>query len=151
MPFLKNVDFNQGSEVRVIDISRGGVLLETEVRLRPQMKLTLKMVTTEGVIKMEGIILRSSITSLTGVPKYRSAICFRNPFHMLDDLTAALEEQKRELLAEEASPAARDISGDQPLMDPDNGCGPNSEEPAILTVIAQDGVSLQEVFKLNDW
>ncbi len=149
VPFLKNVDFNQGSEVRVIDISRGGVLLETEVRLRPQMKLTLKLVTTEGVVKMEGLILRSSITSLAGVPKYRSAISFLHPFHMIDDLSAAMAEQAQELQSEAA---ASDISGDQPLMDPDSGCSNfSSEEPAILTMIAQDGISMQEMLNLNDW
>jgi hypothetical protein len=152
VPFLKSVDFNQGDEVRVIDISRGGVLLETEVRLRPQMKLTLKLVTTEGVIKMDGLILRSSITSLTAVPKYRSAIAFTHPFLMLDDISAALDEQARTLPAETAAPARRDASGDQPLMDPDTGCAiPQNEESAILTMIAHDGVSLQDMFKLNDW
>jgi hypothetical protein len=152
IPFLKSINFSQGSEVRVIDISRGGVLLETEVRLRPQMKLLLKLITTEGIVKMEGHVLRSSITSLTGVPKYRSAISFEHPFHMLDDLSAALEEQARDIPSEAAAPAMPDTSGDQPLMDPDSGCRSlNGEESAILTVIAQDGVSLQEMFKLNDW
>jgi hypothetical protein len=152
VPFLKSVDFNQGSEVRVIDISRGGVLLETEVRLRPQMKLTLKLVTTEGVIKLDGLILRSSITSLTGVPKYRSAISFTHPFLMLDDISAASEEQAQALQLGTAAPAMGDTSGDQPLMDPDTGCEiPQNEESAILTMIAHDGVSLQDMFKLNDW
>jgi hypothetical protein len=152
VPFLKSVDFNQGSEVRVIDISRGGVLLETEVRLNPQMKITLKLVTTEGVVKLEGLILRSSIASLTGAPKYRSAISFAHPFHMLDDLSAASDELEQALRSGAASPAIHDMSGDQPLMDPDSGCGiPQNEEPAILTMIAHDGVSLQDLFKLNDW
>ena len=70
---------------------------------------------------------------------------------MLDDLTAALDEQKRELAREGTSLAATDLRGDAPLMDPDSGCGRENDEPAILTVVAQDGVSLQEMFKLNDW
>jgi len=152
VPFLKSVDFNQGSEVRVIDISRGGILLETEVRLRPQMKLTLKMVTTEGVIKMEGLILRSSISSLQGAPKYRSAICFLHPFHMIDDLTAAMAEQEQALQPESAAAETPEICGDPPLMDPDTGCSiPDNAEPAILTMIAQDGVTIQEMLNLNDW
>lgn len=136
----------------MIDISRGGVLLESEVRLRPQMKLTLKLITTDGVIKLDGLILRSSITSLAGVPKYRSAIAFTHPFLMLDDISAALDEQAKELTSAIAAPALCDAGGDQPLMDPDTGCEiPQDEGSAILTMIAHDGVTLQDMFKLNDW
>ncbi len=88
VPFLKRVILGQGTDVQAINISRGGMLLETEVRLRPQMKISLKMVTSDGIIKMEGSVVRSSITSLTGTPKYQSAIEFDHPFHMLDDLSA---------------------------------------------------------------
>jgi hypothetical protein len=154
VPFLKSVDFNQGTEVRVVNISRGGILLETEVRLRPQMKIFLKLVTTEGVVKMEGHILRSSISSLSGTPRYRSAISFEHPFHMLDDLSADLEEsgeQTQELTSESIAPAMIDIGGNQALMPPDPGGSILNEESAILTVVAQDGVSLQDMFKLNDW
>lgn len=87
VPFLKGVILGQGTEVQVIDISRGGLLLETEVRLPPQMKIHLKLITSDGVIKMVGSVLRSSISSLTGVPKYRSAVIFDHPFLMLDDLS----------------------------------------------------------------
>jgi hypothetical protein len=157
VPFLKSVDFSQGTEVRVVNISRGGILLETEVRLRPQMKIFLKLVTTEGVVKMEGHILRSSISSLQGTPRYQSAISFEHPFHMLDDLSADLEdteeseEQTQGLTSESTAPAMIDIGSNQPLMPPDPGGSMYNEESAILTVVAQDGVSLQDMFKLNDW
>jgi hypothetical protein len=69
---------------------------------------------------------------------------------MLDDLTAALD--KEELQSEAASSAIPETNGDQPLMDPDSGCAlPEDEDSAILTMIAQDGVSMQDMFKLNDW
>ena len=138
----------------MVNISRGGILLETEVRLRPQMKIFLKLVTTEGVVKMEGHILRSSISSLQGTPRYQSAISFEHPFHMLDDLSADLEEseeQTEELTSESTAPAMIDIGSNQPLMPPDPGGSIFNEESAILTVVAQDGVSLQDMFKLNDW
>jgi hypothetical protein len=153
VPFLKSVDFSQGTEVRVVNISRGGVLLETEVRLRPQMKIFLKLVTTEGVVKMEGIILRSSISSLQGSPRYQTAIAFVHPFHMLDDLSAALAEsaeQTEELSSETTEPVIIDPSGDQPPIQLGSGSTINEESP-ILTVVAQDGISLQDMFKLNDW
>jgi hypothetical protein len=150
VPFLKSVAFNQGFEAQVINISRGGILLETDVRLRPQMKILLKLVTTDGVIKMEGQIIRSSISSLKGVPRYQSAIAFEHPFNMLDDLSAELEEQKQESLPEPTTPSVIDAASDRlpteltpgSLLDRDS---------AVLTVIAQDGMSAQDMFNKNDW
>ena len=131
-------------------ISRGGILLDAEVRLRPQMKILLKLITSEGVIKMDGQILRSSISSLNGVPRYRSAIAFDHPFHMLDDLSADLEEEKDESPAASAEPDADCTVADRPLMGLVAG-GTMDGDSAILTVIAKEGMSAQEVFELNDW
>jgi hypothetical protein len=150
VPFLKSVAFNQGFEAQVVNISRGGILLETDVRLRPQMKIFLKLVTTEGVIKMEGQIIRSSISSLNGVPRYQSAIAFEHPFHMLDDLSAELEEQNQESLTELTTPSVIDAAGD-PLPTELIPCSLLDRDSVVLTVIAQEGMSAQDVFDLNDW
>ena len=150
VPFLKSVAFNQGFEAQVVNISRGGILLETDVRLRPQMKILLKLVTTEGVIKMEGQIIRSSISSLNGVPRYQSAIAFEHPFHMLDDLSAELEEQNQESLPESTTPSVINTSGDSLPTEFTPG-SPLDRDSVILTVIAQEGVSAQDMFDLNDW
>ena len=87
VPFLKAVRFNYGKEVRVIDISQGGILVETEVRLQVQGKISLKVITGDGVIGLEGSVVRSSISSLTGGPKYKSAIAFEHPFTMLNTIS----------------------------------------------------------------
>jgi hypothetical protein len=153
VPFLKSVSFSQGDEARIINISRGGILLETDVRLRPQMKLILKLITTEGIIKMEGQILRSSITSLKGIPRYCSAIAFAHPFHMLDDLSEEVSEpagEIQELSSELTDPATTNTGTTQPSMQSDPGCQPD-ENSSILTFVAQDGISLQDMFEMNDW
>jgi len=150
VPFLKSVAFNQGLEARVVNISRGGMLLETEVRLCPQMKILLKLVTSDGTIKMEGRILRSSIRSLTGVPCYQSAIEFEHPFHMLNDLSAELEEQKQESLLESTTPSVIDNATNQPSTDFIPGSKLVSDS-AVLTVVAQDGMSMRDMFKANNW
>jgi hypothetical protein len=127
------------------------MLIETEVRLRPQMKILLKLVTSDGVIKLEGSVLRSSIASLKGTPRYQSAIAFEHPFHMLDDLsedpTIAISGNQP---ASNQPPAAQQGSGEptsQPLI------GSYDENSAVVTFVAPDkpGMSLLEVFKLNDW
>ena len=150
VPFLKSVAFNQGFEAQVVNISRGGILLETEEALRPQMKILLKLVTSDGLIKMEGHVLRSSISSLNGVPRYQSAIAFEHPFHMLDDLSAEIEERKRESQSESTAPCVIDNGDTLPSMETISG-GTLDVDSAVLTVIAQEGVSMQDMLKLNDW
>jgi hypothetical protein len=150
VPFLKSVTFSQGSEVQVVNISRGGILLETEVRLRPQMKIMLKLVTDEVTVKIQGRILRSAISSLQGIPLYRSAIAFDHPFDMLDNLSSMQAEGTEDIKPEFAENGMIDIGSDW-AQQPDRDGSQCGEDSALLTVIAKDGTSLQEMFKLNDW
>ncbi len=147
VPFLKSVSFSQGGEVQIIDISRGGMLLETEVRLRPQMKIHLKLVTSNGIVNLDGTVLRLSITSLKGAPRYQSAIAFQNPFHMLDDLS-----EKPELVSPETQPEfsqAPAFESSELAASP--VLGNNAESPAVLTLVVPDKTFLFEMFKQNDW
>jgi len=152
IPFLKRVEFNQGSEIEIVNISRGGLLLETEARLRPDLKIMLKIVTTTGVLRMDGIILRSSIHSLKGTPKYRTAIAFKQPFDMLDDVKNETMGKTQETTSEFMIPGMHDESDGHGLQEK-NYEDKNETDPAILTVIASDanGICLQESFELNDW
>jgi len=84
-PDLKGIALTQGTTARVIDISRGGALIETDVRLVPQQKIGFKVQLTQGDFRVMGSVLRSSIKSLKG-PIYQSAIVFENPLTVLDDL-----------------------------------------------------------------
>ncbi len=151
VPFLQSVTFNQGLEVKVIDISAGGMLLETELRLRPQMKILLKLVTNEGVFGVSGSVLRSSISSLKGIIRYQSAIAFDHPLQILDQL-------KDEPVDESRCPAKAEMptmfrgSSARPMLQA-AAAGQPSEDPAILTVTANDvpGRPLHKVYKLNNW
>lgn len=149
---MKHVEFNQGSDIEIVNISQGGLLLETEARLRPDLKIMLKLVTTEGVLKMDGHILRSSIFSLKGAPRYRTAIAFNRPFEMLADVMARSEEQT----ADTPSECMNTEIGEEEPGSPEQQSHFENEEgksSAILTVVASDnnGVCLQESFELNDW
>ena len=88
-PSLKGITLSQGNEAQVVDISRGGALIETDVRLCPQTKIGFKVQTTEGTFRITGSVLRSSIKSLQGTPIYQSAIVFENPLTILDGLDPA--------------------------------------------------------------
>ena len=138
IPGLKNVELSQGSDIDIVNISRGGMLLETETRLRPDSRIVLRVTTNEGPMRIEGVILRSAICSLKGTPKYRSAVEFKQPLELLDEAVTVEPEIARE---EDAS------------RQKDNIVDNEKEPSAILTVIASDeeGVRLQESFSLNNW
>jgi len=152
VPALKGVLINQGTEARVIDISMGGILLETEFRLRPQMKVMLKIVTTKGILKIDGYVLRSSITSISKAPVYQSAISFDKPLTLLDDL----EKKQEERLTETSPPLiAPDIFEEcsEPQSNHDISDQDLETMPQILTVIASEklGATIDDMFSLNDW
>ena len=150
IPFLKSVEVSKGSKIEIVNVSRGGLLLETVTRLGPDLKITIKLVTTKGVYEMEGVTLRSSVVSLDGVPRYRTAIIFNDPFDLMDAVYTASPEQAGEAEAN-TSEVSSGTEGQQPQQgDPGNE---NVKPPAILTVVASDakGVCLNESFELNDW
>ena len=89
-PALKGITLTQGNTARVIDISRGGALIETDVRLCPQAKIGFKILMDKGDFRVTGTVLRSSITSLKGgAPIYQSSLVFENPLTILDDIDPA--------------------------------------------------------------
>ena len=88
-PSLKGITLSQGKVARVVDISRGGALIETDVRLCPQTKVGFKVLMAQGDFRITGSVLRSSIKSLKGAPIYQSAIVFENPFTVLAELESA--------------------------------------------------------------
>jgi|GEM_PF-3300039 len=152
VPFLKSVELYQGKEIQIVNISRGGILIETETRLRPDFKVMLTLVTTEGVYKRDGTILRSSISSLSGVPKYRTAIAFKQPFELMDVFNDESTDQAHQTYSEGRKHETPDkVDGNECQQD-----SPESEkekDPAVLTIVASgaNGIHVQESFELNDW
>ena len=73
-----------------------------------------------------------------------------HPFHMLDDLSAELEEQKQESLPESTTTSLIDAASDQLPAELIPG-SPSDRDSVVLTVIAQEGMSAQDMFELNDW
>ncbi len=148
VPSLKGVTSNGGSELEVVNISRGGALLESDMRMRPGTKILLRVVTIEGVIQIAGHVLRSSIASLKGIPRYQSAVEFENPLHILDDLSDSKDDNSQPFKRQSASsgePGAG--SAYEPSMQDFDRIGGILE---VTACEAQDAV-LVEMLKLNDW
>lgn len=152
LPFIKKVEFSRGSKIEIINISRGGLLLETESRLGPDLKVEAKIVTTEGIFKVKGTTLRSWVFSLKGAPRYRTAVVFKDPFELMDDAMEISGDAVQEITTDSANSGVSETNEDRHPA-PDNHDNEKVKNPAVLTVIAGDdkGVSLNETFKLNDW
>ena len=88
LPGLKSVELSQGSAIEIVNISRNGLILETATRLRPDFKVVLKVVTSEGPMRIHGVVLRTAICSLTGGPRYRSEVEFKQPLKLVDEAIA---------------------------------------------------------------
>ncbi len=147
VPSLKGITSNQGAELQVINISRGGALLETRMRLAPGTRIMLKVVTVEGVIQIAGQVLRSSISSLEGAPKYQSAVAFESPLHILDDLT-----EQTISLPKQSDAGSASLQPDESLTGSRNHEDSRMNGP-ILSVSAWEAqdTALYEMLKLNDW
>lgn len=88
-PWLIEARLRSGTEVRVIDISNGGVLLEAPSQILPGARVELFLVAAGQRWLVKGRIVRSHVSVIApecGV-RYRAALAFNEPVSILDDLS----------------------------------------------------------------
>jgi hypothetical protein len=142
-PSLKGIRSSAGSEIRVANISRGGALLQTRKRLAPGTRIQLKLMIVEGEIPLTGFVLRSSISSPKGMPRYQAAVAFDSPLRLFDGQPGPTAD---------ASPSCCVFRSDiyeslyKPIRDLDSSAG----FLAASVCNAQDAAFF-EACKLNDW
>jgi hypothetical protein len=87
-PSLKSVNQVGGPEVKLINISRGGMLIESQVLLKRGSSICMRLVTANRVFLLKGRVLRYYISSIeNNVLKYQSAIAFDEDFTILPSYT----------------------------------------------------------------
>jgi len=87
-PGLIEAKLRSGSEVRVIDISNGGVLIETASRILPGARVELFLMTTGRRWLLKGRIVRCRVAAIvpeSGV-RYRAALAFNEPVAIVDEI-----------------------------------------------------------------
>ena len=67
-------------EIKLINISRGGALIETQTRVLPGASISLRIDMAEAVHIVKGRILRSHVHEVGKIIAYRSAIAFDEDF-----------------------------------------------------------------------
>jgi hypothetical protein len=144
---LKSVRLVAGPEVTLINISRGGALIETEAHLVPHSSVAIRLVAADAVLLLHGKVLRSRASSFQGSTLlYQSAIAFDEELPLL----AGYQKQPQANEApEEAPPQAGEEEAIAPPMQPGI-----AEEPAVITIdipVPPWGPDLRQIFGLNNW
>lgn len=84
LTWLRAVSLRPGLEALLVDISPGGALVETTIRLRPGMKTVLRLSTTESELRASGEFVRAWVTAI--LPDrglvYRGAVRFDSPMDL---------------------------------------------------------------------
>jgi hypothetical protein len=78
LPWLRVARLKYGSEVRVLDLSQGGILFETDSKLTPDSDVVIELTGLEKVILAPSRVLRCRVT-LGEILSYQGACAFKRP------------------------------------------------------------------------
>jgi len=149
IPFLRSVKLVAGPEVKLVNVSRTGALIESEARLSPGSALCLRLVTAESVYLLKGKIVRSRAAGLVGsVLYYQSAVAF-------DEAFTVLPAESKSKASAAAQPQAPQLT----LQEPEALQIPNiphtkAEPTELVTLTApflESDSELQEILGANNW
>jgi hypothetical protein len=80
--WLRGTRLKYGAFVDVIDLSIGGVLLETDFRLQPGSNLVLELMGLEGAMTVPFRTVRCQVARLDGGLRYHGACAFKRPLEL---------------------------------------------------------------------
>jgi hypothetical protein len=116
------------------------------------MTIQLDLSLVEGIMRLTGLVLRSSVSSLRGIRQCQAAVVFDRPLEIFADPLAPIEDDSQSPHFKSPSfdlvPSAFGAS----LYEPDH-CGYSAMIAAFLAITgcnASDAV-LDEVCSVNDW
>lgn len=131
-----------GPDVRLVNLSRRGVLLETDSRLLPGSPIRIKFVADDANVVMKGCVVRSSVAVVSGEGVvYRTAISFEEDIALCD---ASLWEEdpvvEPEPIPEAAAPDPLFVT--QPLP---------AQPSTVTAIFAASSDDLRALLTANDW
>ncbi len=148
IPNLQNVNPLDGPVARLVNISRGGILLETAKCMVPGGIVYIRLIAADAVFLLRGRVLRSC-PSLIRNPKpiYESAVSLDGTFPMPIEASAG---------STAVEPAAIPPSGHESSLCESEGKAATSgaQPPTTYTVTAsvpRSGPDLNQIFGLNSW
>ena len=88
--WLRSARLKYGPDVRVLDISAGGILVETDGQLRPDANIVFELSGPTNSILMPSKVLRCRVASFADVMRYQGACSFKRPLEIPDLLKQAI-------------------------------------------------------------
>lgn len=132
-----------GPDVRLIDVSRRGVLIETPSRLLPGSAVRVKFVVEDKTLVLRGGVVRSNVRNVTDTGLlYRTAVAFDQDISLCDPSLWQEPVQP--------SPVLSVVPSAQP--DADAPALPASPpEATVFTLFAANGDDFRALLEVNDW
>ena len=151
VPGLKTVHLGSGPEVELVNISRGGALLESTSRLTPSSNISLRLVAGESSFVIRGRVIRSQVAGFLGsMLKYRSAIQFTQEFVLLPEAESPSIEP-------DAAAYTKPVGEEVPEMNsaPESGIPADPADGAELdptfTAYCGSYSELETLLRANNW
>jgi len=152
IPSIKDSSLNSGARIKIVNMSRGGALLQTRKHIARGTEINLILSTAEGTVPLTGLVLRSNISSLKGIPQYHAAVAFDHLLEIFDEPSGTIADASRSLVFK-FSPSG--------LFSPDR-CdashaliqdGDSAMIAAFLAISFYNvpDTALDEMSRLNDW
>jgi hypothetical protein len=91
---LRGARIKYGADIRVLDISAGGLLLETSKQLAPDANVVVELLGPESPILVPSRVLRCRAASLGEILKYQGACVFKRPLTIPELAAAGLVRQE---------------------------------------------------------
>jgi hypothetical protein len=88
--WLRSARLKYGPDVRVLDISAGGILVETDGQLRPDANIVFELSGSTNSILVPSKVLRCRVASFADVMRYQGACSFKRPLEIPDLLKQAM-------------------------------------------------------------
>jgi hypothetical protein len=146
-----------GSEVRLMDFARRGVLLESDTRMLIGAKATIKITTTDTTISVRGSVVRSRVAGVKGgALMYHTALALEDDLGLADSVAPRKEpvfedHDEHDDLADTADLV---IAGSERALTASAVTGPDAPSESVLELLANVPLDLAELRRraaVNNW
>jgi hypothetical protein len=144
-----------GSEVRLMDFARRGVLLESDTRLLIGAKATIRITTTDTAISVRGQVVRSRVAGVKGgALVYHTALSLEEDLGLLDSVAPDAGETPFHEPDDLADTADLLIGGSEHALAAEAVTGPDASSESVLELLANvphDLAELRRRAAVNNW
>jgi hypothetical protein len=149
-----------GSEVRLIDFARRGVLLESDTRLLIGAKATIKITTTDTTISVRGHVVRSRVAGVKGgALMYHTAMALEEELGLADSVAPPRRASEQEFDEHDEHDDLADtvdllVAGSERALSAAAVTGPDAPSESVLELLANVPLDLAELRRraaVNNW